>query len=223
MNIKILKNKKGFTIIELVVVIAIFLFVVGAAIGIFLSIVQSQRKVLAEQQFLNQISYGEEYMSKALRMASVDETGGCLDGNAGYIYLLTQPDATTHLFKGVKFINQTGDASGNPVCQEFYLDNTTDPQNPVLMEVRDGGTPVPITYSSSSGVKVTSIRFAINGVDGSQLSAGICEGSPLACGAKNSDESQPRVTILMNVQIPGDSQAPRAIQTTVSQRNLNVY
>ena len=49
--------KKGFTIIEMVVVMAVFLFIVGAAISIFISVIQNQRRVLAEQQTLNQISY----------------------------------------------------------------------------------------------------------------------------------------------------------------------
>ena len=34
-----MKSSKGFTIIELVVVMAVFLFIIGAAISIFLSVI----------------------------------------------------------------------------------------------------------------------------------------------------------------------------------------
>ena len=62
-----MNNNKGFTLIELIVVMTVFLLVIGAAMGIFISIVQNQKKILSEQELLNQISYVEEYMSKALR------------------------------------------------------------------------------------------------------------------------------------------------------------
>ncbi len=224
-------DNAGFTIIELIVVMAIFLFVIGAALGIFLSIIQNQRRVLSEQQFLNQISYNEEYMSKALRMAKTSETAedaGCIP--AGFIYQLTRPygtgtscnssDPQCGLFTGIKFINQTGDASGKQICQEFYLDKT-DPNNPVLEEIKGQASAVPLTSSGTNGLKINFIRFAINGLnlDGS---VGVCS-DPTACGATGSDGVQPRATILMNVKIPGDSQAVnRTIQTTVSQRNLNI-
>ena len=82
------KNSAEFTIIELIVVMTVFLFIIGAAIGIFISIVKSQKKVLVEQQLVNQVSYVKEYMSKALRAAKVDSIGDYL-GNKGDIYLLT--------------------------------------------------------------------------------------------------------------------------------------
>ena len=107
-----MSQNRGFTLIELIVVIAVFVFIIGAAIGIFLSVVQNQKKILAEQQFMNQISYAEEYMSKALRMAAVDIDGSCLidphgsnQSNPGYIYLLTRYDTSKGLFKGIKFKN----------------------------------------------------------------------------------------------------------------------
>jgi len=68
-----IKNK-GFTLVELVVAMAVFLFIIGAAITVFLSIIQHQKTVLQEQKVLNQLSYAMEHMSKALRMAKKAET-----------------------------------------------------------------------------------------------------------------------------------------------------
>jgi prepilin-type N-terminal cleavage/methylation domain-containing protein len=225
------KNQKGFTLIELIVVMAIFLFVIGTAIGIFISMVQNQKKVLAEQQFLNQISYVEEYMSKALRMAGKDEDGtSCLGtGYAGYSYLLSRPYGG--YYEGVKFLDQS-----NNICEEFYWND----QKQVLEEIKnnDNANPVDLT---SSNMKITSVRFGVDGTTGC-----VDAGSTNCPNGDNADSVaslQPRVTMVFKIIIPGENQGgkncasdtdclyneacdkkcvpARIIQTTVSQRNLN--
>ena len=216
------KSKEGgFTLIELIVVMAVFLFIIGAAIGIFLSIIQYQKKVLSEEEILNQISYVEEYMSKALRMAKVELNENCLKDstsaqptdNPGFIYLLTRKDALG-MYKGIKFLNQSDidSTTNDPVCQEFFLDT-----DGVLKEIKGDGSPVAL---SPADMKINYVKFSVNGSDGS---ASNCT-DPVACGASGADNNQARVTILLNVSIPGDNQTAgttRTIQTTVSQRNLN--
>ncbi len=204
-------SKKGFTLIELIVVIAVLLFVVGAAVGIFVSITQHQRKILSEQELLNQASYVLERMSKAIRVAKKEDsqTATCLvdsfgNGYPGYNYLLTNPNVEG-FYTGIKFINQ----SDNDACQEFYLDND-DPMNPVLKEKKDNGAEVAIT---SDKFMINSIRFSINGEDGS------VQGE---IGAPGGNSIQPRVTIFLEIQTKGDiNQSVKKIQTTISQRDLN--
>lgn len=200
-------DNKGFTLIEIIVVMAVFLFVIGAALTVFISMAESQRRILSEEEILNQASYAEEYISKALRMAKKDDDGSCT-GETGYIYKLTRNDAS-NFYKGIKFLNQSDiDSEGNPVCQEFYLDS-----DGILKERRGSDDPVAMT---SSKLNVNYIRFGINGASG-------CYGTE-ACpdGASSNDDFQPRITLLFNFQVAGDSQEPeRIIQTTVSQRNLN--
>ena len=101
---------------------AVFLFIIGAAIGIFLSIVQSQKRVLSEQQLLNQISYAQEHMSKALRMANTAIDDSCIP--KGYVYLLTRYNTNSQLFGGIKFINQCGCKTKNEitVCGNYNLE-----------------------------------------------------------------------------------------------------
>jgi prepilin-type N-terminal cleavage/methylation domain-containing protein len=228
LNHKLMKLSKGFTLIELIVVMAIFLFVIGAAVSIFISIVQYQKRVLSEQELLNQISYTEEYMSKALRMAKTELNEDCLTDSQnndypGYIYLLTRYDQQSGLYQGIKFINQSefDPVTGLPICQEFFLDNC-DPTNPnakVLCEKKGNNSPIPLTPAN---LNINSVKFSIDGADGS-TSNGSCPNPPLECGASESDTTQPRVSILLSLQIPGDSTEPtRIIQTTISQRNLNV-
>lgn len=220
-----IKNK-GFTLIELIVVMAVFLFVIGAAITIFISVVQNQKIILSEQQIANQLSYMQEYMSKSLRMAKKDLTGSCLgEDMVGYVYLLTRPDSVSGFYRGIKFINQLD----NDACQEFYLDNTTGPGGSgdvfstatvlkVLKNSNDDLDAVPI---SSENMKINSARFGINGTDGSIASTPKPNG--INPGAADSDYEQPKVTILINVASKPESlNVNRIIQATVSQRDLNV-
>ena len=132
--------RKGFTLIELIVVMAVFLFVIGAAITIFISIFQQQKRILSEQEFLNQISYSEEYMSKALRAAETVTDSTCVP--AGYSYLLTHYNSGSGFYEGIRFFNQSNTADSgapDPICQEFYWGNC-DPANPdslVLCEIKN--------------------------------------------------------------------------------------
>ena len=227
---KYLKGIKGFTLIELIVVMAVFLFVIGAAISIFISVIQNQKKVLSEQQLLNQISYVEEYMSKGLRMATADTNGTACFGDskyAGYIYLLTRFDPGLAQFKGIKFINQ----SDSNACQEFFLDNAVhgDTSTPLILkeEKNDISDPNDINAVAitPANLQIIFAKFSIDGSNGSIFSepSTINTCTTSQCGASNTDTVQPRVTILLNVKITGDSQEPnRTIQTTISQRNLNV-
>ena len=64
-------KNKGFTLIEVIVSMAVFLLVAGMAVSIFISIVTQQRRILSEQQLIIQLRYVLEYMSKALRMAAL--------------------------------------------------------------------------------------------------------------------------------------------------------
>ena len=108
------KEEKGFTIIELVVVLALFVLLIDASVGIFVSIVRHQRRTLQEQEFLNQASYLSEYVSKSLRTALKDEAGNCIGQNRSY--LMTHLDASSGFYQGIKFFAEDG------ACQEIFLD-----------------------------------------------------------------------------------------------------
>lgn len=230
---------KGFTLIELIVVMAVFLLIIGGAVGIFISIIGSQRRLLYEQELLNQTSYIEEHISKALRVATKDVAGNCLIDTSpsspnplqnypGYNFLLTRPGADG-FFTGVKFLNQSDtDYLGRPICQEFFLDNAIsgDLSAPLVVKELKNSWP----YSkigdekavalSSDKLLINKIRFGIDGYNG-KFAAGYPVGDQ-----QNSDPDltsfQPRITILLNINIKGDTENPiRIIQTSVSQRNLN--
>jgi len=111
-----MKNK-GFTLVEMLVAVAIFSLIVGAAAGLFVSALRAQRKALATQELLSQTSYIMEYMGRAIRMAKKDDVDihgvsiNCLAGDR-VNYEKTRAD------QGIKFRNYRN------VCQEFYLEGT---------------------------------------------------------------------------------------------------
>jgi prepilin-type N-terminal cleavage/methylation domain-containing protein len=234
-------KSKGFTIIEMVVVMSIFLFIIGAAVSIFISIIQSQKKVLAEQQVLSQISYVGEYMAKSIRMAKVAEDDSCIA--TGYIYMLTRYDSSSGLFKGIKFINQ----SDSNACQEFFLDGAGTVLSPyILKELKNSTNDDDAMAITANNLKIDFVKFSVNGSSGSTFSSDSCTSSS-QCGSSTADNVQPKVTLLFKIIISEDKQTVGAsctsdlncsvdkacdltkgkcvpaklIQTTMSQRNIN--
>jgi prepilin-type N-terminal cleavage/methylation domain-containing protein len=143
------KNNKGVSLIEMLAAVAIFAITIGAISGLFISAVQTQRKVLATQELLDQTSYVLEYMSRALRMAEKDLDGCCIFF-AGDNYRLTFG------YDGIRFLNS------NTECQEFYLDGN------ILYEKKsttnceaDFGSPLPLT---SVNLKVNFFKIDYFGI-----------------------------------------------------------
>ena len=63
-------KEKGFTLVELLVSAAIFSILILAATGIFVKIMNVQKKALAIQEVQDNISYAMEMISKEIRMMS---------------------------------------------------------------------------------------------------------------------------------------------------------
>jgi len=191
------KNQKsnGTTIIELVVVLAVFMIIIEVTFSIFISIVKHQKRILVEQEVLNQTSYITEYISRTVRDAVKDTTGGCLL-DSSRIYLLTHYDSLAGFYGGIKFVTKDN------VCQEFFLDT-----DGVLKEIKNAQAPQNIL---SSKFKIKYVRFIINGDKSLSI-------------ASFSDAVQPRVTMALDIEVQtGLTQQEKIIQTTISNSNLNI-
>ncbi|MCX6759704.1 MAG: type II secretion system protein [Candidatus Nealsonbacteria bacterium] len=104
-------RKNAFTLIEIMVAVAIFAILLTTFTGFFLSAVQAQRKALASQELIDNVSYNLEYMSRAIRMARKDMAGSCLTTvGAKYNY------ETNAERNRITFLNY------QDKCQEFFLD-----------------------------------------------------------------------------------------------------
>lgn len=164
---------RGFTLIEMVVATAIFVLVMTAASGLFVSGLRAQRQSLAHQQVLSQTSYLMEYMSRAVRMARKDMAGTC-----------TGTPKLNYAFSGqcLKFINYKNQ------CQQFCLESGR--------------------LKNENGVYLTSGDLQINSFNVS------------LSGQTQDDDLQPKATIFLD--IVGQEMTNIKIQSTVSQRNLDV-
>lgn len=192
-RLKVKMSGKGFTIIEMLVAVTIFTLIVGSATGLFISAVRSQSKALAAQKLLDETSYVMEYMSRALRMAKKETNApSCLSSNG-----LNYENPSFPSLDSIKFIKYEH-ATNQDVCYEFFLDGDQ------LKERKNGGTANALT---SNKVKVTSLKF----VD--SISSGSWSGS---------DSYQPRVTITLTAQKEPEGKPEIKIQTTISQRSLDL-
>ncbi len=193
-----LKWQKGVTLIELVVVLALFMAIVGVTVSIFITVVNQQRTILREQTVLNQASFLTDYLSRTIRMSIKDTAGTCLSDeqgtHPGYIYLLTH--SKDGFYEGLKLL------ANNGVCQEIYLDEDGN-----LQEIKDGSQPQEILAGS---LVIPYARFVINGDKSIKTATGI-------------DAIQPRVTFMINIQTQDHGiTKDHIIQSTVSQINLNL-
>lgn len=85
MFLKAAKNKKGVTLLELVVAVALFSFTIISATRVFKVVIDGQRDAVASQDMQESIRYTFERMAKEIRMANKDETGSCT-GIIGKVY-----------------------------------------------------------------------------------------------------------------------------------------
>lgn len=184
-NRETINKKWGYTLIEVLVAVAIFSTVISVPTGFFISSLRSQHRALALRETIDNTSYLVEYVSRALRMARKDIDGSCISAKTNY--------EITKTGKGIKFENYEDPS----VCQEFYWDTEYNQ----LKESRDGADGLPLTPDD---LEITQFQF--------QLS-----------GETQEDNLQPRVTMLLEIGKKGASGLPKIrIQTTVSQRNLDI-
>ena len=137
-----IKNKQqGITLIEILVVITVLAIFITAVVSLFASAMKEQRKGMDRAYLLNQGSFVAEYVSRALRMAQKDTTGGCITRGSNY--------EITRGGSGIKFLNYR--TANN--CQEFYVENK------VLKVVKYGI----VQDLTPSGLTVESLSFNISG------------------------------------------------------------
>lgn len=137
-------KKEGYTLIEVLVAIAIFSTAIAITTSFFISSFRSQNRALSIRETIDNTSYVMGDITRALRMARKDRDGSCI--TAGTNYEITRGG------KGIKFENY----EEPPVCQEFYWEINDDR----LYESKDGADGIPLT---SSSLEVTQFQFQLSG------------------------------------------------------------
>lgn len=138
------KNKKeaGFTLVEMLVSVAVFSVIVSILSNSFVWGIQSQRYSLARQEILNELNYTMERVSRSLVMAKKDDIAGnnCLAGNK-----------INYEFSG----GCLGFKDSSGVCRDYCLDNG------VLKEYENG---VFFGNLTSSNVNISNFKVNLSGV-----------------------------------------------------------
>jgi len=194
-------NSFGYTLIEVLVSVSIFVVSIAIPTTFFISSLRGQNKALGLRDVADHASYVLEHMSRSLRMAQ-KETGipkTCLS-SYGLNYEETStrdlgPQSDTYNGPGIRFINYHGD------CQEIFLD---DNEKVIKQSTKQGVSwpePLPLT---ASNLQVNEMKFEVLGGD-------------------QYNDIQPRVTILLGLAKQGAIIVSELrIQTTISQRNLDI-
>ena len=185
---------KGFTLVETLVALVIFGFVSVILVNIFVSVLNSQKRILQNQEIMNQSSYALEYMTKAIRMAEKDMAGTC-SGAAGENFRVgTSPVSIAFLSYDIK--------DDSHKCIQFLIEDAAIKERRSTDESLPTGTALPIT---SSAVSVDRLEFLVEGdIFG--------------------DNIQPKITVMIKMKsLSSSTNAPVIIvQTTVSQRKLDI-
>jgi len=171
--------KKGFTLIELMVSMAVFLIVMVSVIELFGAGIKTQKKSLALQTLSDSTSYVIEYMSRTIRMAKKDLNGTYISAGCNF----------KTLANGIRFLNYKKED------QWFILDNGQ------IKEKKDDASE--FTALTSDNFQVNKLSFQVSGE---------CQ----------TDDLQPKVTIVVEIQTKEVEPQTLNIQTTISQRGLDV-
>ena len=184
----------GYSLIEVLVAIAIFSVAVAIATSSFVSSLGSQNRALSVRETIDNASHVMEYISRALRMAKKDLNASCI-ATAGSNYENPGPGESE-----VRFLSYDSN-EGRYICREFYLSG----DNRLKERKSDDETPFFTTDLdlTSSDLKVEAVKFKLLGEEQS-----------------GDQDQQPRVTLLL--EMTRDDVSKIIIQTTTSQRNLDI-
>jgi prepilin-type N-terminal cleavage/methylation domain-containing protein len=183
---------KGFTLVETLVSLLIFGFVSVILVNIFVSVLNSQKRILQNQELMSSSSYALEYMSKIIRMAENDEDGYCT-GTAGKNYALGT-SSITFLAYDIKSLSYK--------CTQFLLNGTAIEEKKSTDEDVDNLQPAQTITSSS--VEVDDLTFGLTG-DGTDTL-----------------QPKVTIMIKMESTSLASNAPSIIIQTSVSQRKLDI-
>jgi len=148
-------NNKGFTLIEAVVALAIFIAISSVLAQIVFVSIQNQIKVTLTQNMFNQAIFSLDKIEKELRMAKKDRLGTCITAEKNYA---VSGSSITFLYNN----QETGDY----VCKKFEL---SDGKIKEHISTNDTSADLPATGVdiTASSINIDALQFNVvnDGVD----------------------------------------------------------
>lgn len=219
------KNQVGFTLIEMIVSLAIFSIIVTITIGALLVLIASNQKLQGEQSVMTNLAFALDSMTREIRTGTnfycveaasysqsgpnnAFDSGFDLDSDIGLDTISCNSGVVTSNTKlqGVSFIEAGDSVTGTAasVGRILYYFDETDSDNKMLKRKVGTGAGQPIV---SSGLKIVDAEFFVSGSE------------PLSGG--NTYYTQPAVTIHITAK-ELDNDKLYYLQTTVTQRTLDL-
>ncbi|CAN5756054.1 hypothetical protein BH11PAT2_BH11PAT2_02260 [soil metagenome] len=127
MSMTTAKGKRGFTLVELIVSVALFTIVITIAASAYLSLISLNRKARATNDLVSNLSYVVDAMSRSIRTGTNYQCGGpggtnCANGNSAITFINDASSTITYLLKPGGIIGQ---CTGSP-CTTSSADPLTD-------------------------------------------------------------------------------------------------
>lgn len=186
-------NKKGVTLVEMLIAVGLFSVVGLATTSVFITNYRVQKRTVGIQRTLGELSYAIEYMSRSMRMARSDNDASCLHEGAGFTY--GEPTAGEG---GVKYIDYQNR------CVRFFLDEDDAGNNVIMMSIGEDG--------SWSNYQLTSGRIDVVQFE-TEFRAGELD---------DRYKFQPGVTMSFELEDTLTDWWTRDIQTSVTRRRLDI-
>ncbi len=185
---------KGFTLIEVMVSVAIFATVMVMSLGALLAMSESNRRVETMKSVINTLNFALDSMSRTIRTgynyqcnptspSSADTTPtNCATAQTKFAFMDSDSNSVFYCLGTVP-------TSGSPSC------STT---GTAILHAEEGGTLMPIT---SKEVVIQALKFYV-------------------VGAPTGDDIQPKVTMLVSgyVDVTATQRSTFNLQTSVTQR-----
>lgn len=165
------KSCAGFTLVEMLVALVIFVLIGGVAFNLLVSAIAGQRAALTNQVAVDQISSAAEYMSRVIRQAKKDLVNLCLTSGTHLNYEISGGGQTLRLLDKEGF------------CREFSFDSASG-----AIRERKSADSTAAGLAASPIIPLTSDDIVIQGV------------WFFIQGASQTDTLQPRVTFFIDAQ-----------------------
>ena len=134
-------SSKGFTLVELLIVLSIFSIVIISITTLFVDLLRNQLYILSARKMLGEISYLGEFISRQIRMSKTDTTGSCVSAGKNFEII--------NGGEGIKFLTQ------DDKCYTIYLDSL---EHQIMIQRPDG-----VFELTSKRTKVEKLLFRVSG------------------------------------------------------------